>query len=254
MKSKLMLATAFALAVTVTGAAYAKPDANQLAAVADKARPEADTKRDADRKPAEMLEFAGVKQGQTVVDLIPGGGYFTRIFSKAVGPKGTVYAVGGQPRPPQDPAKPPPTPAQDTIAADPNYSNVKSIHVALINGPVIPTKADIVWTAQHYHDVNNIPNVDILKFDKAVFDALKPGGVFIVLDHVAAAGTALDPTDKFHRIDPAIVKKQVEAAGFKFEGESKVLANPADDHTKTVFDPAIRGHTDQFIYKFRKPK
>jgi predicted methyltransferase len=254
MKSKLMLATALAVAVTAAGAAYAKPDANQLAAVADKARPEADSKRDADRKPAEMLEFAGVKQGQTVVDLIPGGGYFTRIFSKAVGPKGTVYAVGGQPRPPQDPAKPPPPPAQDTIAADPNYSNVKSIHVALINGPVIPTKADLVWTAQNYHDVNNIPKVDMLQFDKAVFDALKPGGVFIVLDHVAAAGTPLDPADKFHRIDPAIVKKQVEAAGFKFEGESKVLANPADDHTKTVFDPAIRGHTDQFIYKFRKPK
>ncbi len=255
MKSKLMLATALALAVTATGAAYAKPDANQMAAVADKARPEADTKRDADRKPAEMLEFAGVKQGQTVVDLIPGGGYFTRIFSKAVGPKGTVYAVGGQPRPPADPAKPPPPPAQDTIAADTaNYGNVKSLHVALINGPVIPTQADVVWTAQNYHDVNNIPNVDMLKFDKAVYDALKPGGVFIVLDHVAKDGTPLDPTDKFHRIDPAIVKKQVTAAGFKFEGESKVLANPADDHSKTVFDPSIRGHTDQFIYKFRKPK
>jgi len=253
MKSKLFLAAAIAVLVSTSGA-YAKPDANQMAAVADKGRPEADSKRDADRKPAEMLEFAGVKQGQTVVDMIPGGGYFTRIFSKAVGPKGTVYAVGGQPRPPADPAKPPPPPAQDTIAADPAYSNVKSVHVPLVNGIVIPTKADIVWTAQNYHDANNIPNVDMLKFDKAVYDALKPGGVFIVLDHAAAAGTPLDPQDKLHRIDPAIVKKQVEAAGFKFEGESKVLANPADDHTKPVFDPAIRGHTDQFIYKFRKPK
>jgi predicted methyltransferase len=253
-KTKLMLGAMAVATMLCAGGAYAKPDANQVAAVADKARPEADSKRDADRKPAEMLEFAGVKQGQTVVDLIPGGGYFTRIFSKAVGPKGTVYAVGNTPRPPQDPAKPPPPPAQDAIAADANYSNVKSIHVPLINGPVVPTKADLVWTAQNYHDANNIPNIDMLKFDKAVFDALKPGGLFVVLDHVAAAGTAIDPTDKFHRIDPAIVKKQVEAAGFKFEGESKVLANPADDHTKTVFDPAIRGHTDQFIYKFRKPK
>src|SRR5258708_39506508 len=134
MKSKLFLAAALAMAVTA-GGAYAKPDANQLAAVADKGRPEADAKRDADRKPAEMLEFAGVKQGQTVVDLIPGGGYFTRIFSKAVGAKGTVYAVGNNPRPPQDPAKPPPPPAQDTIAADPNDSNVKSLHGALIHGP-----------------------------------------------------------------------------------------------------------------------
>jgi len=149
MKSKLLLATAFAAAVTFGAVAHAKPDANQLAAVADKNRPATDTAADADRKPAEMLEFAGVKQGQTVVDLLPGGGYFTRIFSKAVGPKGTVYAVGNNPRPPQDPAKPPPPPAQDAIAADPNYSNVKSIHVALINGPAMPTKADLVWTAQN---------------------------------------------------------------------------------------------------------
>jgi len=253
MKSKLFLAAALA-AIATAGVTYAKPDANQMAAVADKGRPEADSKRDADRKPADMLEFAGVKQGQTVVDMIPGGGYFTRIFSKAVGPKGTVYAVGGPPRPATDPAKPPPPPAQDTIAADPNYSNVKSVHVPLAGGIVIPTKADLVWTAQNYHDANNIPNIDMVKFDKAVFDALKPGGVFVVLDHAAASGAAPDPQDKLHRIDPAIVKKQVEAAGFKFEGESKVLANPADDHTKPVFDPSIRGHTDQFIYKFRKPK
>src|SRR4051794_9193253 len=123
MKTKLLLAAAFAAAMTAS-AAYAKPDANQTAAVADKNRPEADSKRDVDRKPAEMLEFAGVKQGMTVVDMIPGGGYFTRIFSKAVGPKGTVYAVGGPVRPATDPAKPPPPPAQDTIAADANYSNV----------------------------------------------------------------------------------------------------------------------------------
>jgi predicted methyltransferase len=253
MKSKLFLAAALAVIATA-GAAYAAPDANQTAAVADKSRPEADTKRDADRKPAEMLEFAGVKQGQTVVDLIPGGGYFTRIFSKAVGPKGTVYAVGGPPRPTTDPAKPPPPPAQDTIAADANYSNVKSIHVPMASGLVIPTKADVIWTAQNYHDVNNIKGIDMLAFDKSVYDSLKPGGVFIVLDHAAGVGAAPDPEDKLHRIEPSIVKSQVLAAGFKYEGESKVLANPADDHTKAVFDPSIRGHTDQFIYKFRKPK
>ncbi len=251
MKSKLFLAAALAVAVTA-GGAYAKPDANQTAAVADKGRPEADTKRDADRKPAEMLEFAGVKQGQTVVDLIPGGGYFTRIFSKAVGPKGVVYAVGGPPRPSQDPSKPAPTPAQDTIAADPSYSNVKSIHAPLAGGLSIPTKADVVWTAQNYHDVKNVPNIDMLAFDKAIYDSLKPGGVFVVLDHAAAPGATV--TNTLHRIDPAVVKKEVEAAGFKYEGESKVLANAADDHSKAVFDPSLRGHTDQFIYKFRKPK
>src|SRR3954463_5692878 len=146
MKTKLLMSAALAVALaTAATGAYAKPTAAQLAAVADKARPEADSKRDADRKPAEMLEFAGVAPGQTVVDLIPGGGYFTRIFSKAVGPKGTVYAVGGPPRPATDPAKRPPPPAQDTIAADPVYSNVKSVHLPLINGLSIPTKADVVW-------------------------------------------------------------------------------------------------------------
>ncbi len=252
MNSKLFLAAALAVAVS-TGAAYAKPDANQLAAVADKARPEADTKRDADRKPAEMLDFAGVKQGQTVVDLLPGGGYFTRVFSKAVGAKGTVYAVSPPPRPPQDPTKPPPPPAIDVLAANANYSNVKSIHSPLQSGLSIPTQADLVWTSQNYHDVKNVANIDMLAFDKAIFNSLKPGGVFIVLDHVANAG---DPnsTKTLHRIDPAVVKQEVTAAGFKYEGESTVLKNPADDHTKGIRDGFSQGQTDQFIYKFRKPK
>ena len=253
MKSKLLLASAFAAVAALGTAAYAKPDANVTAAVADKARPEADTKRDADRKPAETLEFAGVKQGQTVVDLIPGGGYFTRLFSKAVGPKGTVYAVGGPPRP-ADPSKPPPPkPAQDAIAEDTaNYGNVKSIHAPLQGGLSVPTPADIVFTAQNYHDVKNVPNIDMLAFDKAIYNSLKPGGVFIVIDHVAAPGAQV--TNTLHRIDPAVVKDEVTKAGFKFEGESKILADPADDHSKGVFDPSIRGKTDQFLYKFRRPK
>jgi predicted methyltransferase len=247
MKSKFLLGAAIAMALTATAGAYAKPTPVQLAAVADKGRPEADTKRDDARKPAEMLDFAGVKPGQTVVDLIPGGGYFTRIFSKAVGPKGTVYAVSGPPRPGS-------TPAQDTIAADANYSNVKSIHAPLAGGLSVPTPADVVWTSQNYHDVKNVPNIDMLAFNKAIFNSLKPGGEFIVLDHVANADTA-NATSTVHRIDPAVVKKEVEAAGFKFEGESKALANPADDHKgRSTDDGPLRGHTDQFIYKFRKPK
>jgi predicted methyltransferase len=253
MKSKLFLAAALAVTVAAAGVAFAKPDANQMAAVNDANRPAADKARDDARKPAEMLEFAGVKPGQTVVDLIPGGGYFTRIFSKAVGPKGTVYAVGGPPRVSQDPAKPAPKPAQDVIAADPNYANVKSIHVPLMQ-MTIPTKADLVWTSQNYHDLHNAPNADLLVFNKAVYEALKPGGEYIVLDHVANADTP-DATRTLHRIDPAVVKKEVEAAGFKFEGESKALANPADDHKgRSTENGPLRGHTDQFIYKFRKPK
>ena len=248
MKSKFLLATAAAFVLS-TGVAYAKPSPAIVAAVADKGRPEADSKRDADRKPAEMLEFAGVKPGSKVADFIPGGGYFTRIFAKTVGPKGKVYAVTNPP--PANAATPP---AIFGIAADPQYGNITIVQTGIANFAV-PEQVDVFWTSQNYHDLfARARNVDISKVDKLIFDAIKPGGVFIVLDHAAAAGTPLDPDDKLHRIDPAIVKKQLVSSGFKFEGESKVLANPADDHSKAVFDPAIRGHTDQFILKFRKPK
>ena len=251
MISKLMLA-ACAAAILGGGAAIAATPAYITAAVADKARPEADVKRDEFRKPAAMVEFAGIKPGMTVVDFLPGGGYFTRVFAKTVGAKGTVYALSGPPRPPADPAKPPPPPAQDVIAADPNYANVKSVHVPL-TALAVPTPADVVWTSQNYHDIKNVPNVDMLAFDKTIYAMLKPGGVFVVLDHVANPG---DPgsTKSLHRIDPAIVKQEVTAAGFKFEGESTVLKNPADDHTKGIRDGFSQGQTDQFVYKFRKPK
>lgn len=245
MKTMLFLAASAAAALSLSSVAAAAPTAAQKAAVADKARPEADTQRDADRKPAEMLEFAGVQPGQTVVDLIPGGGYFTRIFAKAVGPKGVVYAAYS-PRPGGG------TAAADTLAADPTYGNIKAVQIA--PGKLeVPTPADLVFTAQNYHDVKNVPNIDMTAFNKGVYDALKPGGTYVVIDHVANADAG-DATSKLHRIDPAVVRREVEAAGFKFEGESKALANPADDHTKGVFDPSLRGKTDQFVYKFRKPE
>ena len=139
------------------------------------------------------------------------------------------------------------------IAADPTYPNVV-VEATGFQTIAAPEKADVVWTSQNYHDMHNMTTLDLAKSNKSVFDALKPGGVYLVLDHTAAAGSGVSATNTLHRIDPAVVKSEVEAAGFKFEGESKVLANPADDHTLKVFDPAIRGHTDQFIYKFRKPK
>ena len=248
MRSKLLLAAAAVFALS-TGMASAAPSAAVVAAVADKGRPAADTARDANRKPAEMMEFAGVKPGDKVADFIPGGGYFTRIFSKAVGPKGKVYAVTNPP-----PATSTTPPAILGIAADPQYGNITVVSTG-IGSFALPEQVDVFWTAQNYHDLfARARNIDIAKVDKLIYDSIKPGGVFIVLDHAAAPGTPIDPDDKLHRIDPAHVKKQLESSGFKYEGESTVLRNPADDHTKAVFDPSIRGKTDQFVYKFRKPK
>jgi predicted methyltransferase len=223
------------------------------AAVADPSRPAEDKERDANRKPAETLAFAGVKPALSVVELVPGKGYFTRIFSKVVGPKGKVFAVSPPRRPTAPADAPDPSAATTAIASEPGYSNVV-VQVAPLASLSVSEPADIVFTAQNYHDVHNVPNIDIAAFNKSVFDALKPGGVFIVLDHTAAAGSAVRDTSTLHRIDPATVKSEVTAAGFEFVGESKVLANPQDDHAAKVFDPAIRGKTDQFIYKFRKPK
>jgi len=226
------------------------------AAVADAGRPAEDKERDANRKPAETVTFAGVKPGSIVVELFPGKGYFTRIFSKVVGPKGKVYAVSPPHRANAAPGSPDPSAATKAIASDPGYSNV----VVRIAKPANPTSlnvsipADVVFTAQNYHDVHNVPNIDMAGFNKAVFDALKPGGVFIVVDHVAAEGSGARDTSTLHRIDPATVKSEVTAAGFEFVGESKVLANSQDDHSAKVFDSGVRGKTDQFMFKFRKPR
>jgi predicted methyltransferase len=113
-----------------------------------------------------------------------------------------------------------------------------------------------VFTSQNYHDYNDkfMAPATIDSLNKQVFAALKPGGTWVIVDHVADAGSGLRDTDSLHRIDPAIVRKQVEAAGFVYVGESKVLRNPKDAHKVTVFDKSIRRYTDQFAYKFRKPK
>jgi predicted methyltransferase len=238
---------AFALALAIPVAASAAVPAYISAAVADSHRPEADTKRDANRKPAETLAFTGVKPGDKVADFIPSSGYFTRIFAKAVGPKGHVYALTHPDWGPEevDPAK--------AIAADSAYGNVTALN-AKINDFAAPEKLDIFWTSQNYHDLHNPdPPVDVPAFNKRVFAALKPGGVYIVLDQSGEPGSGLRDTNTLHRIDAAVVKAEVTAAGFKYVGESKVLANPADDRKTKVFDPKIRGKTDQFIYKFRKP-
>lgn len=222
------------------------------AAIADSNRPDADKLRDANRKPAQTLEFLGVKPGEQIAEILPGGGYFTRIFSKAVGPSGHVYALVPE-RPANAPANLPDLAGKvNAIAADPNYPNV-TVVIQPLSKLMTPTPVDLIFTAQNYHDLHNFP-VDVVAFDKIIFASLKPGGLFVVLDHSAAAGSGLADTKTLHRIDADVVKQEVTAAGFEFVGSSDMLANSADSRTTNVFDPSIRGKTDQFILKFRKPK
>ena len=238
---------ALGLATTADAAGCGGLPAYVTAAVADTARPAADTERDANRKPAETLAFAGVKPGDQVVELAPGKGYYTRLLSAVVGPNGKVYTLSSPPKPD---APPPPVQA---IAADPHYSNVHPTFGKLAEVK-LPADSDLVWTTQNYHDFHNIPDLQVSTLNKAVFDALKPGGIYFVLDHAAEAGSGSRDTNTLHRIDEETVKSEVKAAGFELVGESKMLRNKNDPHTGKVFEPPIQGHTDQFILKFRKPK
>lgn len=252
LRSNAILAALFlSFAFGTSAGAASTPPTYITAAVNDAGRPDADKARDADRKPGEMVAFAGIKPGAKVADLIPGGGYFTRIFAKAVGPRGHVYAFV-----PEELLKKRATAADGikALSADPGYPNVSVIE-APISGFNAPEPLDVAWTSQNYHDLHNWASAeDLAAFNKAVFAALKPGGVYIVLDHVAAAGAPAEVTETLHRIDPEVVKKEVIAAGFKLDGNSNALKHPDDDHTVKVFDAGVRGKTDQFILKFRKPK
>jgi len=257
--SRLRSAATFVAAIcfaTLASAAAEKPVAVSkavAAAVADPARPQADRDRDADRKPAESIAFAGLKPGQRIADLIPGGGYFTRIFSGVVGPKGQVIAVAPPKRPDAPPDRPEPAAAVNAIAADPHYKNV-TVSVVKIAELKLPEKLDMVWTSQNYHDVHNVKDIDVGAFNKAVFDSLKPGGTYIVIDHAADKGAESTVTSTLHRIDPDVVKSEVLAAGFEFVGSSDVIANAADDHKTAVFEKGLHDKTDRFVLKFRKPK
>ncbi len=245
----LLAASALTTAALVpTAPAVAQMSASSsAAAISDSGRPATDVARDAARKPAEMLAFARIQPGQKVIELLPGGGYFTRIFSVAVGPGGHVFAA-------TPPAKSSDAePAADKIAADPHYANV-SVIGALPTAIVAAGPADVIWTSQNYHDLHlSRLNLDVPAYDKALFAAVKPGGYLVIVDHAAEAGSGLRDPDKLHRIDEAVVKQEVTAAGFVLDGESDVLRNPADPHTALVFDPSIRGHTDQFVLRFKKP-
>ncbi|MGH8124547.1 MAG: class I SAM-dependent methyltransferase [Rhodanobacteraceae bacterium] len=218
-------------------------------AINDPARA-ADRRDDARRKMAAVMVFTGVKPGDKVLELVPSSGYWTRVFSRIVGPSGHVYQVW---------------PTEMMKFSAKSFTNWQGLakstytNVSLLKQPAAmlssPQKVDIVFTCQNYHDYHDpfMGPVDMKKFDKRVYDALKPGGVFVIVDHRAPAGSGTSDTNTLHRIDPAAVKKEVESAGFVFAGSSDALLNPNDPLDIPVFDKSIRGHTSQFIYKFRKP-
>ena len=253
MKRRALIGVTAALLTPTVLAMAAMPPPASPAIIAAIATPDrgADRQADARRKPAEILAFSGVKRGERVGELIPGSGYFTRLFSKLVGPNGRVYAIW--PEPYWKEAHPDPENLA-ALAKTPGYGNIQVL-VQPAAAFSAPAPLDLVFTSQNYHDYPDpfMGPTDPALFNRAVFKALKPGGVFLVIDHVAEAGSGLRDTDTLHRIDPQTVKTQVEAAGFVYVGEIDVLRNPADTHKLKVFDSAIRGHTDQFIFKFRKP-
>jgi len=255
MRSVIFGLCGIALLCAAGAAAAAVPADTALIAqaIADPQRPPEDSARDGSRKPAATLAFAGIRRGDVVADYIANSGYFTRLFADLVGARGHVYAV-----------------ELNEIITFPNVArgyaglkqwaqqrpNVSVQTVAASRGALFPRPLDVFWISQNYHDLHDkfLGPLDVAAFNRQVFAALKPGGHYIVLDHVAAAGSPGQVTETLHRIEPETVKREVLAAGFELEAESDVLANPADPHTAGVFDKSIVGHTDQFILKFRRPQ
>jgi predicted methyltransferase len=197
-------------------------------------------------KAPEVIAFMGLKKGDSVADIM--GGRMTASLAQAVGPTGKVYAVE----------------TAEFSKVHPDVLNMmksqatQSPNIIVSDEPIaspLPPGLDAVFIRQNYHDLYDkfLGPADVAAFNKAVFKALKPGGVYVVLDHAAAAGSGVSTTETLHRIDPARVKSDLLAAGFKLDAESSVLARKSDDHTKLVFDPSVRGATDQFLFRFKKP-
>ncbi|WP_395652153.1 class I SAM-dependent methyltransferase [Brevundimonas sp.] len=252
MRRSLILAASIAVLATGLGGAVsaqtAPTPASYAAALADPVRSAEDRARDAARHTAETLAFAQVMRGQKIADMIIGGGFFTRAFAAAVGPQGMV--TGWQP--------------DEFLKFDPNYAaSLAAIdalpNVAAVSSPIaapaFPSGLDLVFTAQNYHDLHlTLFGADTAtSVNAAAFAALKPGGLYVIIDHHAAAGSGLAATNTLHRIDIEAVKAEVQAAGFVLDSESDILANTTDPLTANVFDAAIRGQTSQFVLRFKKP-
>lgn len=223
------------------------------AAVAASDRKPDNVKLDESRKPAQVLQFLGLKPGMKVLDLFGGNAYWAEITAPVVGPKGHVTVWEPTQFYKDDTKKS----FAEFMARHPNVSIVASPFEA----PALPMNyADLVILNLDYHDTYwqsvkyGIPKMDPNAFVKAVYRATKPGGIVGVTDHVANPGDTRATVEKFHRIDPNTVKADFQRAGFVLVGSSDLLRNPADDHSLLVFDPKIRGKTDRFIFKFKKPR
>jgi predicted methyltransferase len=250
----LRMIMAAALAAACPGALMAAP-ADAAAAVANSAaRTPDNVKLDEGRKPAEVLGFFKLEQGMRVIDMFGANKYWAEIIAPAVGPTGSVVVW----QPLQFLNDKRRTEFSEFTAKQPNVVLLSS----QLETPLIGTNHyDFMIMNLDYHDVywesteRKITRMEPQAWLKRLYDAMKPGAVVGIIDHVAAAGgDTRQVVDKLHRIDPAVVKADFEKAGFVLEESNDVLRNPADDHSLLVFDEKIRGKTDRFMFRFRKPQ
>jgi predicted methyltransferase len=203
---------------------------------------------------AELIRFSRVDAGATVIDVYPGDGDWTRLFSDVVGPEGRVYSFV-----PAEVAhfKNDPVGLMRTLAKEPGRENVEVVSADLVAMPQATRPADVLWLHLFYHDLHTAlmqaKGATAAEFNRAVYERLKSGGYYVIVDHATAAGVGMSNAQSLHRIDPVSVREEVEAAGFVLDAESTVLANKDDPHSSKVFDPSIKGETDRFAYRFVKP-
>ena len=243
---RLLLVTA-ALAATIAAPLAAAPK-DYAAVVASANRSEANRKLDEARNPTAVLDFAGYKRGDVVADFMAGGGYYSELIGRVVGPRGRVYAMD-------------PPGFFDAKAWAPLTKanrNVTTLVAPVTAMQVAPNSVDSVFAHLTYHDLYwesekyKYPRIEPSTVFAAWRSALKPGGTVVIVDHVGPAGDTRALVEKLHRIDPAQVKADMAAAGFELVAESDVLHRSDDPHSAGVFDPAVRGKTDRFMLKFRK--
>jgi predicted methyltransferase len=255
MRATILLTIALAAAAPAAAKAPARGAADVAAALAAPGRPKAATDLDAVRKPAEVLRFLGLRKGDRVLDYFTGTGYYADIMARAVGPRGHVvgWNSSGFAR-------------RESVVKALADIRSRNSNAAFYSTPttaiaLAPNSFDFAMLHLVYHDAYwesaqfGLPRIDPNTVVRAIWDAVKPGGTVAVIDHVAVpGGDTRAVVEKLHRIDPAVVRADFERAGFVLEAQSDLLRVPEDDHSKNVFDPSIRGKTDRFVYRFRKPR